>query len=141
MKSPKKGWLIGFGAIACMALTGCVSMSTGGWEVVASEGGTPTVRVDDTIFAQHVAVEDVHSHRTAEGYLAVLVQVRNKYSEDFPIQYKFTWFDANGMEVQPNGRPWEQVTLHGGESVPLSATGPEPTVVRFTMRARRMTNE
>lgn len=134
----KRKLIMVIGASACFALAGCISMSTGGLEAAASEGGAPTVRIDDSFFAQHVTVEDVRSHRTEMGFLAASVYVRNRYAKDFPVQYKFTWFDANGMEVQPNGRPWEQTMVHGGEGVSLAATAPEVAVTRFVVRMRRM---
>lgn len=134
----KRVAIIGLGVFACLALTGCISSSTGGMETVATEGGTPVVRIDDMFFAQHLKVEEVRSHRTEMGFLAAAVYVRNRYSKDFPVQYKFTWFDANGMEVQPNGRPWEQTVIHGGEGATLAATAPEPIVTRFVVRMRRM---
>jgi len=130
--------IIGMSLLASLAMIGCVSTSTGGLEVGTSEGGAATVRIDDSFFAQHIALEDVKSCRTDRGFLSASVRFRNKYDKDLSVLYKFTWFDANGMEVQPDGRPWEYKILHGGECGTFAATAPESNVMRFVVRVRRM---
>lgn len=119
--------------------SGCVSSSTGGLEVSLQEGaGQPIVRVDDSFFRRHVDITDALVRRATTGFAEAGVHVRNRFGKDFPLQYKFTWFDADGMEVQSGGRPWEQVLLHGGEDATLSATAPEKRAVRFVVRLRRI---
>lgn len=129
--------IVAFGLLLT-PLAGCVSTSTGGMEVALREGGTANVRIDDGSFRQHVDVEEAKSHRTEFGFLSASVQVRNKLNKDFAVQYKFVWFDENGMEVLPGGRAWEQTTIHGGELVSLQATAPDKAVVKYIVRLRRI---
>lgn len=117
---------------------GCVSTSTGGMEVAFREGGTANVRIDDSFFRQHVDVEETASNRTEFGFLSASVLVRNRLNKDFAVQYKFIWFDENGMEVLAGGRAWEQTTIHGGELVSLQATAPDKAVVKYIVRLRRI---
>ena len=121
-----------------ITVTGCVSMSTGGMEVSFRENGSAQVRIDDGFFRQHVEIEEAKSNRTEFGFLSASVLVRNKLDKDFPIQYKFLWFDANGMEVLPAGRAWEQTIVHGGELISLQATAPDTAVVKYIVRLRRI---
>ena len=124
---------------ALMAMAGCVSTATGGLEVSLKENDGPfRVRVDDGFFSQHIDVEESAVRRESTGFLNARVLVRNKLGRDFPVQYKFRWFDGDGMEVQPDGRPWEQKVLHGGEAASLSATAPEKSAVGFVVRLRRV---
>lgn len=118
--------------------TGCVSTSTGGMEVSLRENESAQVRVDDGFFRQHVEIEAARSNRTEFGFLSASVLVRNKLDKDFSFQYKFVWFDGNGMEVLPAGRAWEQTIIHGGELVSLQATAPDSAVVKYTVRLRRI---
>lgn len=120
-------------------VTGCVSTSTGGLEVSLKEDSEKsTIRIDDSFFKQHIDVEDVLVRRAATGFLEARVRVRNKLGKDFSLQYKYEWFDSDGMEVQPGSRPWQQIVAHGGEAVTLSATAPEKSASSFITRLRRV---
>ena len=127
-------------AMVCAALAcGCASVPTEGFEVAVCEGvATASVRIDDRHFAQRFCVESALVRREASGFAVVQIQMRNTRRDDVPIQYKFTFFDADGMEIQPGVRAWEQSTLHGGESVSLASVAPEKTAVRFVLRVRRV---
>ena len=126
--------------IACFGLVmGCVTTSTGGFEVSVYEGqpDAAAVRADDQFFSKCFSVDTVGVRREPSGVASLQVQLRNRLREDVPIQYKFTFFDKDGMEVQPGVRAWEQKTIHGGESASLSSVAPEKSVVRFLVRVRR----
>lgn len=131
--------LAAFAVLVLILGAGCVSNSTGGLEVALIEGsGQPTIRVDDWQFNRLIDVEDTLVNRVSTGFLEANLRVRNRTGKDFPLQYKFYWFDANGMEIQPGGRPWEQINVHGGEAVTLSATSPEKNAVKYVVRLRRI---
>ena len=124
--------------MACAALVcGCASTSTGGFEVSVCEGATASVRIDDRHFAQRFCVESAIVRREASGFAAVQVRIRNKRRDDMHFQYKFAFFDSDGMEIQPDARAWEQTTLHGGASAPLEAVAPDKSAVKFVVRVRR----
>lgn len=133
-------YIIATVSLSALLLTGagCVSMSTGGIEVSFRENGSAQVRIDDGFFRQHIEIEEAKSNRTEFGFLSASVLVRNKLDKDFPFQYKFVWFDGNGMEVLPAGRAWEQATVHGGELISLQATAPDKAVVKYIVRMRRI---
>ena len=128
-----------FAVFAALLLQGCLSTSTGGLEVSLKEGESrAAIRVDDNFFSQHVDVEEAAARRAASGFLESRVLVRNRLDKDFPIQYKFVWLDRDGIEIQPDGRPWEQRVLHGGEAAALMSTAPQQGCVRFVVRVRRV---
>lgn len=127
---------VSLGALLVMG-AGCLSTSTGGMEVAFREGGSANVRIDDGFFRQHLEVDETISNRTEFGFMTASVLVRNKLNKDFPIQYKFVWFDENGLEVLVGGRAWEQTTIHGGELISLQATAPDTSVVKYIVRMRR----
>jgi len=131
--------LTAFAVLVLIMGAGCVSSSTGGLEVSMSEGGgQATVRVDDRQFKRLIDVENAIVRRAVSGFLEANVVARNRAGNDIFIQYKFEWFDKDGMAIQPGGRPWEQTTIHGGEAVTLSATAPEKSGVRYIVRIRRI---
>ena len=126
-------------AVCAMIACGCVSTSTGGFEVSVREGDpVAKAEIDDYYFSQRFIVETAGISQGNSGFPSAQVRVRNKGHEDVPIQYKFTFFDGEGMEVQPGARPWEQTTIHGGEAVSLASVAPDKSVVRFVVRVRRV---
>lgn len=120
-------------------ITGCASVSTGGFQVSAQEGAAEmgSVRIEDYQFAKKFSVEAAAVRREPSGFARAQFFIQSLRSQDIPIQYKFKFFDADGLEVQPNVRAWEQTIIHGGESMTLSAVAPEKSVVKFVVYIRR----
>ena len=127
-------------ALATLLMAGCSTPSTSGLEVVVSEGGKGKVIMDDNFLSRKVIVENCIARRETSGFAKAQVIVRNARSKDQPIQYQFRFFDADGMEVQPGERAWEQTILHGDDSAALSAVAPSKEVVKFSVRIRRVMN-
>ncbi|MBQ7177457.1 MAG: YcfL family protein [Victivallales bacterium] len=139
MKGKMMKKLAPFTVLILVVMLGCASDSTSGLELTLKEGGSqPIIRIVDSSFKRHIDVEEAIMRRGKTGFLEASVCVRNRKKKDYPIQYKFFWFDADGMEIQPGARPWEQTTLHGGEAVTLSATAPEKGGSKFIIRLRRI---
>ena len=127
-------------AMAAFFAAGCETMSTSGLEVAVGEGGMGTIRVDDRSLSRNVLVERGIVRREDSGFAKVQVFVRNTCRNDLPIQYKFRFFDVDGMEVMPGERAWEQTVLHGDDGASLSAVAPKKEVVKFSVRIRRVMN-
>ena len=124
--------------VCAMFACGCVSTSTGGFEVSVGEGDpAATLKIDDLSFAERFSVETAGVRREPSGFISAQVRLRNRQGQDASIQYKFAFFSGDGMEIQPDARPWEQTTIHGGETVSLSAVAPDKSAVRFVVRIRR----
>lgn len=131
--------IVAVAALAALA-AGCASVSTGGLEVTAWErgGGAGEVRVDDARFAKCLSVESAVVRREPSGFASAHVVVRNEKRTNLPVQYKFRFYGADGVEIQPGARAWEQKTLHGGEADTLSAVAPDKAATGFTVRVRRV---
>lgn len=124
--------------ISMTLVSGCASVSTGGFHVSACEGAKEMgdVKIEDYQFARRFSVEAAAVRREPSGFAQGQFSIRSMRSHDIPIQYKFKFFDSDGMEVQPNVRSWEQIIVHGGESITLSAIAPEQSVVKFAVYIR-----
>ena len=139
-------------ALVVMALVsgGCrmteICDSTGGMEVVQSEGGTAEVRADDPCFREWLGVESAVVTRAANGFLTAQVVLRNIHKDlddngredDFDAQCQVRWFDANGVAVQPDLAAWHRMTWHGGEALPIKAVAPTPEASRYVLRLRHV---
>lgn len=136
--------------VLMLAIGGCkvtkICSSTGGMEIAQTEGGTARTNVDDPCFRKWLAVESAVATRTADGFLAAQVELRNIHrdldddgrEDDFEAQYQILWFDVKGLAVLPNTAAWRRVAWHGGQVVPLKATAPDVSAVRYVLRLRHV---
>lgn len=132
----------GFAIFAVAA--GCQSPRTAGFSV---DGTLMGDSADPELSVRHV-VDDPSLSRirparlvtrmSNSGFLQVQTELANETRRDMAVQYKFAWFAEDGMEIQPGKRPWEQIVIHGGESVSLSGVCPELGGVRVKLNVRRM---
>lgn len=51
----------------------------------------------------------------------------------YPVDYKFIWFDQNGMELASNLSAWRTVTIHPGEAIQFQAVAPTPQCKDFVL--------
>lgn len=115
---------------AVVALAGCassevttVSRDAKGQYQAVLESKYPRLLTDIT--AQAVR------QRVAAGLLQVSVEIKNEDLARKALHYKFRWFDADGFEVQPDGRPWTPLTMLGEEVKTVQAVAPQGNVVSF----------
>lgn len=132
---------------AAVLINGCWTYpceSTGGMEIAQSENGQPYQCVDDPCFQDWLSVEDASVKRGALDMLIAQLVIRNvkkdyyddNREDDFTAQYKITWFDGNGIAINPDESLWHRITWHGGESVPIKETAPTPAATRYVIRLR-----
>lgn len=74
--------------------------------------------------------------RSDGGFLVASVRLRNGHPKDVRTRYKFRWFDLSGVEVQPEGRVWEERVVRGGDAETLSATAPDMSAAGYSVRVR-----
>jgi uncharacterized protein YcfL len=89
--------------------------------------------VTDEDLARAAAITQV-VESTTDDLLRVQVQLDNRTDELHRIQYRFDWFDAEGMRVESPMSVWRPKTLFGGEQVWVSGTAPAPGVVDFKLQ-------
>lgn len=136
--------------LAALSMTGCrmtrVCNSDGGMEVSQTEGGVADIRADDPCFADWLSVEPPTLSRSGSKILVAGVPVRNVHrdsddwdrEDEFAMQYRFAWFDANGLDVSGDATYWKSVTIHGGDREQFKSTAPNASAVRFVMRMRHV---
>ena len=135
-------------ALAATSTIGCtftrVCNSDGGMEIMRDEDGSQEIRIDDVCFRDWLAVEVTALRRNALGILTAAVHIRNTLTDKddyyrmdkFKVQYKATWFDANGMAVLPDLSLWIPIDLGGGDSVPINLAAPTKEASRFVLRIK-----
>lgn len=134
--------------VGAALLCGCTTVckSTGGMEIVHSEGSAAAVSYDDNCFVEYLKLESSALARTAGGQLKAQLEIRNVYRDDdwkaaehdFTAQYRVMWYDQGGLAVAPDRAYWQRVTWHGGESLPITDLAPDTSAVKCVVRLRHV---
>jgi hypothetical protein len=66
-------------------------------------------------------ITDLRNNKAQNGIWKIQSTIFNKNSGTLNIQYRFSWFDENGMEIDPNTSVWLTQQLYGKDS--KSVTG------------------
>lgn len=61
------------------------------------------------------------------------VEVMNDSNFAWKFEYRFKWYDANGMEINAESTAWTPVAIMGKETKSLQALAPNPTAATFKL--------
>ena len=127
---------------AYLLVGGCASQTSGmrgGASIAQAPEGTVQssqyVIIDNSKLARGLQIVDIKSQFVGD-LLKAQVSIVSKYSKTLEFQYKFLWFDANGIEISPGSLPWTPLTLNGNESKSVQAVAPNPSAREFKINIR-----
>jgi uncharacterized protein YcfL len=89
--------------------------------------------VTDRSLAETVQVVNVIETVVSGDLRKVQVTVTNNRSVARNFNYRFEWYDQDGMLVRTPG-PWKNQRIQGRETVPLSDVAPNPRAVDFILK-------
>ncbi|MFA5206708.1 MAG: YcfL family protein [Lentisphaeria bacterium] len=132
------------GCLLAGAAAGC-RYGTAGTQANAAVIATPDggmtaskyVLINNSKLAAGIQVVDIRP-AFANDLLQAQVTVVSKTSRTQKFQYKFQWYNAQGLEVEMDRSPWTPVTLVGNESKTIGATAPNPGVREFRVNIRAL---
>ena len=126
--------------LAAVLLAGCAAPNTTGItaSVAPDENGVyqQYLQADNTRLARQVLVHDVRCSRTANGHLRASVSLASARNKSMQIQAKFAWFDASGIEIDPDAETWRVLTLEGRDTRPVVGIAPTAAAESFRLRIR-----
>ena len=136
----KIGWTL-WAAVGIVALAaGCAKPKTSGFTVgadVDADGNRQQVlQVDNAKLARLLQVQDVVVGQTKNGLMKVNVKLTSRHNKTVVAQSKLAWFDADGMEIDPDTDAWRPLTLNGKETRTISGVAPDAGAVAFKLRIR-----
>ena len=113
--------------VLATALVVLIAIGAGGCESATTvTTGSPTADqvahtrvVRSPGLATEVAVESVQAFEQG-GVLMAQVTVRNRGGSMRTFRYRFDFFAADGMQVDPTGGVWKQRTIQPGETMVVS---------------------
>ncbi|CAH0525551.1 YcfL family protein [Vibrio hippocampi] len=115
-----------------LGLAGCTNNYSAG---VSVEGQTQSVFYGDEYLG---AQFDVKNIRTLDrhGHARGVVELTNTSDFNQSIQYRFYWYDQQGLEVNTKQAPWKRQIFRGGETLTLSEVSISPEGKEFRMQLR-----
>ncbi|AMG31704.1 DUF1425 domain-containing protein [Grimontia hollisae] len=120
---------------ATMLLTGCANTTTG----LSIDSSNQNVVLGNSVLAQNLEFGNAKSSMV-NGRLLAQVMVTNKSDKSQNLQYRFNWYDAQGLEVDSGRSPWRQFVVYGGQSVTLQGAALNPDAKNFRVSLRNISD-
>ena len=128
--------LIGAGILTgLLVATGC---TTSGLEAIGkpeADHDKKHLVIHNESLANAVTIKSMRT-RQVGNHLEVNVTLANLTSRDKNVKYRFSWFDADEFQVEPDSNAWTPVTLHGAASVNLKALAPNASATSYKLNVR-----
>ncbi len=70
------------------------------------------------------------------GVKRLQLSIVNKQNNNINIQYRVSWFDQHGMEIDPNKSNWKSLELYSRETKSLTAVSPNDQAMSFKVFVR-----
>jgi hypothetical protein len=83
-------------------------------------------------------VTDLRNNIAQNGIWKIQSTIFNKSSGTLNIQYRFSWFDENGIEIDPNTSVWLTNQLYGKESKSVTGVARSSRVSAFKLFVREI---
>ncbi len=125
-----KKWLVLLMLPLVLAFTGCSSSNMSAIE--EQEDGTRAtyLKSNNSLLYSRLGIRDPKT-TMAGDLMRAQATLENRWKFKLDFQYKVKWFNADGFEIAPEGRPWTTVVMPGRTQLNVQATAPNPTATRF----------
>ena len=141
LKGDRRGAAALFGAalLAALSLGGCATTgieATGKktWDQEGAPGLSRKVVINNSSLARSIRVVDLKS-ALAGNLMRAQVSLRSRQSGTLPVQYRFEWFDGQGMEIGSDPA-WNPLIIYGDESRTVVGVAPDPRAQEFKLKLR-----
>lgn len=98
------------------------------------------VIINNDSLARDIQIVDMKSDFVG-NLLRAHVSLVNKDNDTLNFQFKFSWFEESGREIDPDTDAWTPVILYGKESKSLQGVAPNPNAKEFKIKIRELLNE
>lgn len=125
-----KKWLVA--GLGVMALAGCSSSNTAGLRI---DSASQQVLFSDSALDDDISINNIDTQEN-NGNTRGLVKITNNSQDTQNLQYRFYWYDDQGLEVNAKQGAWRQFILRGYESMTLSEVSVNPNAADFRIQIR-----
>ncbi|MBI1920272.1 MAG: DUF1425 domain-containing protein [Geobacter sp.] len=118
----------------CAATSGIEATGKTTWNEEGARELSKRVVINNGSLARDIEVADVTSSQVGD-LMRAQVMLRSRDSGTLQFQYKFDWYDIQGVEVVDNA-PWQPVILYGKEAKTIHGLGPNPRAREFKLKLK-----
>ncbi len=122
-------WIAAIGL--AVVLTGCADNTAG----LNIDGLSQKVIFADNVLGSRLNIDNIATTQV-DGRARAVVQLSSQYKGDQNIQYRFYWYDDQGLEVNTKLAPWRQTIVRGFESFSISEVSVNPNGTQFRVTIR-----
>lgn len=126
-----KKWLVS--AVMALTLLGCTQNTAG----LRIDGASQTVIFGDNVLAGRLTIDDITTSEV-DGRARGVVRLVSNYSGDQYVQYRFYWYDEQGLDVNTKQGPWRQAVIRGTEEISISEVSINPNGSQFRVQIRQL---
>lgn len=127
--------LVGSAMALALWLSGC---STSGLQAGDSAyTNSSYLVVEDPLFADQISIVRV-DHDMVGDIMRAHVSLKSNRNRSLQIRYRFTWYDGQGMEVDPSGKPYRDLIIEGKDTVAVTSMAPSPQAREFKIRVHKV---
>lgn len=128
-----KGWIVA--TLAAIFLLGCAENTAG----LRIDGASQQILFGDKVLGTRLQIEDIVTTEV-DGRTRGVVSFSSQYQGDQRIQYRFYWYDEQGLEVNTKLGPWRQTIVRGQEAFSISEVSTNPNGTQFRVQIRQADN-
>ena len=125
-----KKWLVLMLLPLVLAFTGCSSSNVASIEEQDDGTRTTYLKSNNSLLYSRLGIRDPKT-TMAGDLMRAQATLENRWKFKLDFQYKVKWFNDDGFEIAPEGRPWTTVVMPGRTQLNVQATAPNPTATRF----------
>ena len=124
-----------FPVLCAAAFAGCVNTS-GTRVMIDLESGESTVREDNMRLANRLKVTNVSFSEVTEGIRRATVSLESTTDKQLSFQGRMVWYDADGMEIDPDGKSYRAYVLDGHDTCTMTGVAPNAKGVKAKLQLR-----
>jgi len=121
-------------AAGCSTTAGIEAAGKKSWNQDGAPELSKQVVINNSSLAGDVEIVDL-KNSDAGNLMKAQVSLRSKSRDTVQVQYKFDWFDSQGMELASNAA-WKPLLIYGKETQTVQAVAPDPRAHEFRLKLR-----
>lgn len=119
----------------CATTAGIEGSAATTWGPDGERQTSKFVVINNEKLAKGIQIVDMKSG-FAGDLMKANVTLVSKNTDTLSFQYKFAWFDLQGMEINPDAGAWKPLILYGNETKTIQGVAPNPTAREYKIKIR-----
>lgn len=126
-----------FALVLTLFLPACATtLGTAAKVDISSTEATPVIEVANKALEKRFKIKSF-KNRMVNDLLNVQVEIANDFSSTQQFQYRFSWYDASGFEIEKEAGSWQPIVMHGRAVTTLQAVAPNPAAKSYKIVLRQ----